>query len=128
MDLITLKGTADYAAKVIGKIARANKETREQWKTAVSRLQKAVLQTKLYVSALDRGEPMNRRTEHRLVALWGDAATEFYDLDGSLASRLQLKAEYWTQPEGWTSQQVRDAGIALDHVAEYTRQLLHERR
>jgi hypothetical protein len=126
MDLVALKGVADYAAGIVSGIAKANKETRDQWKTAVSRLQKAVLQTKLYVSALDRGEPVNRRTEHRLVDLWGDAATQFYDLDGSLASRLQLKAEYWTQPQAWTSQQVRDAGIALDHVAEYTRQLLHE--
>ncbi len=128
MDLVALKGVADYAARIVSGIAKANKETRDQWKTAVSGLQKAVLQTKVYVSALDRGKPISRRTEQRLVALWKDAAIGFYDLDGSLAERLQLKAEYWAQPEAWTSQQVRDAGIALDHVAEYTRQLLRERR
>jgi hypothetical protein len=126
MDWVTLKGIADYAANAIGEIRKANKETRNQWKTAVSELQKAVLQTKVYVSALDCGEPVSRRTEKQLVALWRDAANGFYDLDGTLAERLQLKAEYWTQPQAWTGQQVRDAGIALDHVAEYTRQLLHE--
>ncbi len=128
MDLVALKGAADYAAKVVSGIAKASKETRAQWETAVSGLQKAVLETKVYVSALARGEGISRPTEQRLVILWRDAATGFYDLDGSLAERLQLKAEYWAEPEAWTSQQVRDAGIALDHVAEYTRQLLRERR
>lgn len=76
--------------------------------------------------ALHRPPPSKLTEEHRLVGLWSTAANSFYTLDGALAARLQLKAEYWTQPELWSSDQVRDAGIALDHVAAYTHQLLHE--
>jgi hypothetical protein len=126
MDLTLVKAAADYATGVLRSVAGQKKETREQWKLAVSKLQEAVLQTRLYVSSLDRGNPIDRAEEQRLVALWSAAAGGFYTLDSTLAERLQLKAEYWTQPESWTSEQVREAGIALQHVAERTRQLLRE--
>jgi hypothetical protein len=126
MDLVAVKGVADYAAKALRAIAKQSAENKAKWKAAVSLLQDAVLETKTYVASLDRGKAGQLSEEQRLVELWKAAATSFYALDGNLAARLQLKAEYWTQPELWTSQQIRDAGIALDHVAAYTRQLLHE--
>jgi hypothetical protein len=121
-----MKTVAEYAAEALRYNARAQATTRAKWKRALPKLQKAVLETQLYVASLDREESLDRKEERRLVKLWRTAAARFYALDGELAERLQLKAEYWTQPEAWTSQQVRDAGIALQHVAEYTRQLLHE--
>ena len=71
---------------------------------------------------------MNRQVERSLAEAWQRAAGEFYGLDGVLAERLQLKGEYWIQPESWTDQQVLEANISLQHVAEYTRQLLREGR
>ncbi len=126
MDLALLKTAADYAAAVIRGVIRAEATTKLRWKKAVGHLQDAILQTQVYVSSLDRGEHVNRSREAALVTLWRTAATHFYGLDGDLAQRLQLKAEYWAEPESWTSQQVQDAGIALQHLSEYVRQLLYE--
>ncbi len=126
MDLTALRTTAEYASNVLRAIANQNAENKANWKSAVSLLQEAVLETQVYVASLDRGQPAQLSEEHRLIGLWRNAAGSFYVLDGALAERLQLKAEYWTQPESWTSQQVRDAGIALEHVAAYARQLLYE--
>lgn len=126
IDPAMLKAVADYAARVIGAVVNADTATRTRWKTAVEQLQDSVLQTQLYVSTLDRAQLPDRTVEERLVGLWRVAATAFYGLDGALAERLQLKAEYWTQPDLWSAQQVRDAGIALEHVAQLTRQLLRE--
>jgi hypothetical protein len=78
------------------------------------------------VAALDRTSPRDRGVEAQLSTLWQQASIAFYGIDGQLAERLQLKAEYWTQPEQWSDQQVADANISLQRVAEYTRQLLHE--
>ena len=86
----------------------------------------AVLETQVYAASLGRGSRVNRTKEIELVSKWRNAAEGFYTLDGALAERLQLKAEYWTEPESWTDQEVHDAGIALGHVAERTRQLLYE--
>jgi hypothetical protein len=126
MDLIALRTAADYASNALRAIANQSAERKANWKMAVSLLQQAVLETQAYVASLDRGRAAQLSKKHRLVRLWGAAAASFYTLDGDLAARLQLKAEYWTQPESWTSQQVRDAGIALEHVAACTRQLLYE--
>ena len=118
MDLTLLKTVADYAAAAIGAVIRGDETARLQWKGAVSQLQDAVVQTEMYVTSLDRGQQVDRSREGSLVTLWRTAATQFYGLDGDLAQRLQLKAEYWTRPESWTNQQVRDAGIALQHLSE----------
>ena len=104
----------------------ADEATRERWKQAIAVLQTAVLETQSYVARVGRGEAADRAVEHQLFNRWAAASNAFYSLDGPLAARLQLKAEYWTDPEAWTSEQVREAGISLDHVAQYTRQLLHE--
>jgi hypothetical protein len=126
MDLTLVKTAADYALKAIDAIKNADSRTREEWKAALPKLQKAVLETQLYLAPRAEGQSADRQAETRLVRLWRDAATAFYTLDGELAARLQLKAEYWTEPEAWSRQQIVDAGISLQHVAEHTRQLLHE--
>ena len=126
MDWVAIKGAAEYVTGRLGEVVKRSETKREQSKKAVGELQKAVLETLLDVSLLERGERPDRQAEGHLVSLWGAAANAFYGIDGTLAANLQLKAEYWTDPQSWTSAQVREAGIALDRVAEFTRQLLHE--
>ncbi len=104
----------------------ADGETRMRWSVAIRELQTAVLETQAYVARIDRGDRVERAVEYQLFNRWAAASNAFCALDGPLASRLQLKAEYWANPEARTSEQVKDAGISLDHVAQYTRQLLLE--
>jgi hypothetical protein len=126
MDWIAMKGIAEYVTGVLDAVLKRSAATQEQIKKAVAELQAAVLETLQYVSSLEGGKPPDRQAEAHLVSLWKVAAGAFYGIDGTLAERLQLKAEYWTNPESWTGAEVREAGIALDHVAELTRQLLYE--
>ena len=127
-ELTLIIAFADRLAAWLKNLLDADVETRTRWKGAVQLLQEAVLSTKAYVAQLDRGKPANREVERSLSDAWQRTAGAFYGLDGSLAERLQLKGEYWIQPEIWTDQQVLDANISLQHVAEYTRQLLREGR
>jgi hypothetical protein len=126
IDLVNLKIVVDYARDAFSAVMKADAQTREAWRAALPKLQEAVLQTQLYWASQADGRLADRQAETRLVAMWSDAATAFYTLNGELAARLQLKAEYWTEPKAWSRQQIVDAGISLQHLAELTRQLLYE--
>jgi hypothetical protein len=100
--------------------------TGDRKEAAIKALQTAALQTNVYDASLSRGEARNPAREIELVSLWSSAASGFYRLDPQLAERLQLKAEYWTDPESWTPEQVHSAHISLQQITHLTRQLLHE--
>ena len=93
---------------------------------AVRALQQAAIQTNLYEAALRKGNSRDGNREGTLAGLWGAAASDFYRLDPELAERLQLKAEYWTDPDAWTSEQIMSARISLQQITELTRQVLRE--
>ncbi|MCC2644047.1 MAG: hypothetical protein K0S45_4460 [Nitrospira sp.] len=126
MDFELSKAALELLKTVFKRISTSNKETRDSWRAAVSSLQVAVLETQTYVATVERGASLNRQREAELVVHWRNAAVGFYQLDGKLAESLQIKATYWTQPEAWSMEQVHEAEISLQHVAEYTRQLLRE--
>ena len=128
VDVTTLVAFAERLAGWLKTLVEANAATRARWKGAVVLLQTAVLQTQRYVAQLDRGGTVDRDAEMALALAWQSAADAFYGLDGALAERLQLKAEFWTYPEQWTDRDVVQANIALEQVAQYTRQLLREGR
>ena len=93
---------------------------------AIRALQTAVLETNLYETALGRGDQRNLERQRELMGLWGAAAASFYRFDPDLTERLQLKAEYRTDPESWTRENLRGARISLQEITELTRQLLRE--
>jgi hypothetical protein len=82
-----MKTVADYAAEALRHIARAQATTRAKWKRVLPKLQKAVLETQLYVASLDREESINRKEGRRLVKLWRTAAARFYTSSYNLAGR-----------------------------------------
>ena len=93
---------------------------------AVRALQGAAIQTNLYEAALRKGDSRDAVREGTLAGLWSAAAGSFYRLNPDLAERLQLKAEYWTDPDAWSPKQIMGARISLQQITELTRQLLRE--
>lgn len=53
-----------------------------------------------------------------LSAVWMDAAAAVRDLDNEMYERLLSKAEYWSNPSGWTNEKVDKANIRLDALRE----------
>jgi hypothetical protein len=119
------KPLTDFLLHLLG----ASHVTRELWRDAVAALGAAAIQTRGYVSDVERGQrPTDRETEMKLAVAWQQAGAKFYALDPILAERCHLKAGYWAQPNLWTDEQVREAGIALSDVERLTAQLLTEKR
>ena len=84
----------------------------------------AVNTTKSYLARRERGEPIDRGAEAELVTLWTTASVNIRQTDPDLAQRLQIKAEYWTNPENWSDEEIVSNGILIEEIAEEGRQLL----
>ena len=90
---------------------------------AVKAVLLAVNETKAYITDWNNGIRSRERELH-LVRLWTDAAVAIRHNDRDFAHQLQMKAEYWTDPEKWTSDDVERVGIPINVVAERARSLL----
>jgi hypothetical protein len=93
---------------------------------AIGSVLTAVNSTKSYIARLDRGEPIDHQAEGELVALWTTAAVHIRRTDAKLADRLQMKAEYWTNPENWRDEEIVNNRIQIDDIAAEARRLLRE--
>jgi len=91
---------------------------------AVRSVMTALNTTKRYLASRERGEPIDREAEAELVELWTAASVHIRRTEPGLAMRLQDKAEYWTNPENWTDEEIADNGIRIEDIAEKARRLL----
>lgn len=103
----------------IDKVARRH----ERADAAVKAVLLALNETKAYLADWERGAK-SRERELVLVRLWTDAAVAIRRKDRDFAHQLQAKAEYWTDPEKWSSEDVRRVGIQIDAIAGRARSLL----
>jgi hypothetical protein len=103
---------------------RERKQERDD--TAVRSVLTAVNTTKRYLAQRERGDPINREAEAELVTLWGTASVHIRRTDADLAQRLQRKAEYWTNPENWSEDEIAYNSIQIDEIAEEGRRLLSD--
>jgi hypothetical protein len=89
----------------------------ERGQRAVEAILRAVNETKLYISSLERGEKRRRDREEDLSRHWTTAAAALHGINEDLARRCQLKGQYWTEPDAWNGQQLQKARILLTQVS-----------
>jgi hypothetical protein len=105
-------GWLDYLAK-----------QQERADAAVKAVLLAVNETQAYITDWSAGKRVRER-ELLLVRLWTDAAVAIRRKYPDFAQRLQIKAQYWTDPERWTAADVERAGIEIEKVAGQARAFL----
>jgi hypothetical protein len=86
----------------------------------------ALVETKLYLAQCQEKNSENRKNEPSLARLWIQAALAIRRYDPMLAERCFSKSDYWTDPAKWDAIQVREAGIKIERIDEYFRQLARE--
>lgn len=91
---------------------------------AIRKVWQAVDETRMYLASSRGVDTDLNRPNPKLVALWSDASLAISSIDGDLAHRLRMKAEYWSDPRNWTSEQVIKARITIDEVADESRKLV----
>jgi hypothetical protein len=91
-------------------------------KKAVRAVWRAVDQTKRHLAAIRDGRADREAPRQELADLWSDASLAIVDVDPDLATRLRMKAEYWSDPHSWQDEPGLD--ISIKSVAAAARSLL----
>jgi hypothetical protein len=115
---------ASDALNGVGLWITRNERKQERDDAAVQGVLTAINTTKRYLARRERGEPIDRKVEAELVELWTAASVHVRRTDVGLAMRLQDKADYWTNPENWTAEEIVNNGIQIDKIAAEGRRLL----
>lgn len=113
----------DKLIGLLGPIATLSKEKRELKDSALRGISIALNETKLYYRDRGRGRDRDMDKEAQLANYWAAAAIPLRHIDEELAMICQYKAEFWTDPDHWSSDEVERIGIKLDDVSDAYRRL-----
>ncbi len=127
-DVSSLLDVFDRVKQFLREMRDKREKRLEDEKLALKSLQDALIETRLYLAQLQDGKRVSRKTEASLARLWSTASVSFWRINPDLAPRLELKAEYWTNPKAWTKSDIQAAGIQIDEISAITRDLLGETR
>jgi hypothetical protein len=94
-------------------------------KNALEALLTAVRETRQYL-AIVNAHPLKKdfATEGHLSQLWGAAGVTILPIDEQLAYRYIIKADYWSDRDGWLANNKDTLLIELDEVARLGREAL----
>lgn len=96
-----------------------------QTKAALTSLVLAASETRQYIAAVRRdATSRDFSKEHQLSTLWANAAIDMQLVNGELANGYLLKADYWSDPEGWTAAAKNEQVIQLDEIYRLGREAL----
>ncbi|SRR5579883_564875 len=109
----------------IGTLSQAEAQDNQQTRAALQSVTFAATETRAYI-ALTRDQPAarNREKEVALAHLWERAGIDIYQINRDLAERCLLKADFWSDPQGWTLAEKDDSRIRLDELSAEARSLL----
>jgi len=111
---------------VIEWLQRRHELEQTRMEQSVRALQAAAIQTKSIRGGIAQRHRRDAAHEGKLAALWSHAAATSFRLNRDPAERLELKAEYWNDPDAWSPEQIVAAQISLQRITDLTRQLLRE--
>src|SRR5438093_12551541 len=77
----------------------------------------AINATKTYLARRERGEAIDCEAAGKLAELRTSAAVNIRRSDMDLATRLEERADYWTNPDNWTNAGVRTSRIQIDEIS-----------
>jgi hypothetical protein len=130
-DIAILKGLSDSIGSWVDRYSRRGERIEEREKIGLQALCRALNETRLYVARLERAKSKgvefgsrDHDREAQLSNLWTEAAPLLKRIDSNLAQRCLEKAEYWADPESWSFQEIKNAGIGLERVHQEAKKLL----
>ncbi len=112
-------------AAILGPIATLPKEKRELKDRALRAISNALYETYLYYRDLEKGSQKNLEREALLAKFWSAAAIPMRHFDTNLASKCDLKSEYWINPDNYSQSDIKELGIGLYDVRQAYRKMLH---
>lgn len=91
---------------------------------AIEAIYKAANRTSFYITMNQNG---TYKSNLELSDLWLETAAKVRDLDESLYEQLLMKAEYWSNPENWSNEDVKRTRIGLLEIKRAAREILQKK-
>jgi hypothetical protein len=96
-----------------------------QIRSALKAVAFATTETRSYFAMIRDDKNSGSRDQERALAhLWEEAGIEIATVNRDLAERFFMKAEYWSDPKGWTLAGRDSSAIELDQLSEAARRAL----
>lgn len=93
--------------------------------TALTSLMDAALDTRHYLAFVKSNPQMkNPDKERELAKLWAKAGIDMSYIDSEIAGRYLMKADYWSDTQGWTEAEKDETLIQLDEVLRLGQEVL----
>jgi len=118
-----LEYVVDKLIGLLGPIATLSKDKRDLKDNALRAISTALTETKLYYRDRQSGKPRNLEVEAQLAKYWAAAAIPLRHIDEELAMTCEYKADFWTGPDNWTTEEVERMGIKLEDVSKAYRNI-----
>jgi tRNA G37 N-methylase Trm5 len=102
-----------------------NRGVKDEQKTlALNAINKALIASKQYIEEVAVNGTQNRTREFELAELWADASTKARHASSELASRLNDKSVYWSEPLKWSREEILLKKIDFESVQREVKGLL----
>ena len=98
-----------------------SKEKKAETKKAIEALSIAVLETKSYIQNGFKERILEKESEIR--DYWNQAHIELRSINSELAMRCFSKAEYWTEPNKWDSNKIKQYNITLTSMSQSLKEI-----
>ena len=116
-----------HIKKWLSNLSRASDARKQESKTALREVIKAVRQTTVYVRGLNGGEKKSVRREGELSLLWTELSFRLEDLGlHKLAKRCRIKGVYWADPGALDKDFLHKADVRLSDIERLALQSLKD--
>jgi hypothetical protein len=121
----SLEMIGSWISSLVSRGERLEKERQAKVQEALKSLMEAVTSTRAYLAEIrEHPEKQSAEKQHEITCKWMDAGQKIYPINQDLASTYFLKAEYWSDPDGWVAAGKDDYLVNLDRVSELGRAAL----
>jgi len=100
--------------------------TSEKRTKALVAISEALQKTKQYIILRnEHNKPRDLQKEHELSDLWSQASIFAREFSPEFAKRLQVKGNFWLNPDEWDFDKIYDSGIHIDRIDMEVNDLLN---
>ena len=121
----SLEMIASWISSLVSRGERLEKERQAKVQAALRSLMEAVTSTRAYLAEIrEHPERQSADKQHEITGKWMDAGEKIFPVNQDLAATYFLKAEYWSDPDGWVAAGKDAYLVNLDRITELGRAAL----
>lgn len=127
IEIANLKTLFDVGVTIIKEMKSQNVVDEDKYDLALLSLYAATTETKNYISSITNVKKHDKEKELQLSELWNKAGVNLRRINNNLAYRCIVKADYWSNPNEWTDDDINESNISLNKIIQESIDLMTKR-